>query len=50
MLEVICAIDKVSLRAGVISAIVDIVGRMVTAYNEGMRCHALDLPMFCSVR
>ena len=42
VMKVICVIDKVSLGASVLSAVVDIVRRVVAAYNEGMRCH-LDL-------
>ena len=38
-MEVICVIDKVTFRTGVISAIIGIFGRQVDADNEGMRCH-----------
>ena len=39
MIEVICVIDEVSFRAGVISAIIGIFGRQVGADNKRMRCH-----------
>ena len=49
-MEVIGVIDKVSLGTGILSAKVEIVGRVVAAYNEGMRCHLLTWRvMFCSL-